>query len=382
MYKDNSSNEMKFTSDKKLFHTVENGYLIAKLLLVVFVISVVTAAVIYYKGIDKKDISSDPSILTSHTRLISVNSDYRAAEELRSKGSHIEALNFYEKAKIQSHSNDLGQIEFKLGSSLIASGDITGGVSYLKNVASNNNYNGFVRAYSINEIASAYFREFNPEFTREIFKDEPYKSMYIEGDVKASYNNLYKYSVSIQSTAQAELRIARYLVESLSVDNSIDLVEKSNIVNEITKHIESANEDLLRIVSYDKNSADVTYFLMGQVTSMLHRLGIRVGVTPEFAFENALVYAKERPDQLNYVPSISYSYAVHLAHLSDYDRHEKIKQLMNDVYDYPNFNRSTLYKRFQQQKDDLDSLDYKNAFLVSQIDPQFKHFLIGIGWSI
>jgi hypothetical protein len=398
MSKENYQNKVKFMSKKKLSHNVEGGYLsTVKILLIIVPVTIVFVALVavyYQRNIDNERVlnelsnSSDNESLSnndnlsSHARLISVNSDYKAAEEFRAKGNHVEALKFYEKAKAQSSSSDLGQIEFKFGTSLIASGDIVGGISHLKGVASDNNFNKFVRAYAVYDIASVYCSGFNPDLKDEIFNDETYKPLYVEGDLRASCANLFKYSVYIQSTAQAELRIARYLAEDLLVRDPADLVEKSDVVNEITERIDSANIDLSRIVSHDKNSADLTYFLLGQVTSMLHRAGVTVSVTPESAFENALVYAKERNDSLNYLPPISYAYAIHLAAISADENREKIRELMRDVYNYPNFNKSSLYKKLQQQKDDFSSLDYKNALLISQIDPQFKNFLIGLGWSI
>lgn len=319
---------------------------------------------------------------TSHERLVTSNEEYRTAEEFRSAGNHAEAVAYYEEAMSKSNSADAGQIDYKIGSSLLADGKISSGVSHLKEVASNTNYNGYVRAYAINEMATFYFHDFNEEITSEIFKDAPYSSMFISNNIKASYNNLYKYSVSIQPTAQAELRIARYLAEELISNNDTASIDREKTVLEIRDRIVSANKDLERIVSKDRNSASVTFFLLGQVLSMLERLGASAGISPESAFDSALTYANEKKDPLNYIPPISYSYAIHLATVSQNKDAEKILRLMKNVYEYPQFNKSSLYKRLLQYKDSPNSIDYQNAVAISKMDTGFKNFLVSIGWKL
>lgn len=319
---------------------------------------------------------------TSHERLVTSSEEYKTAEEFRSAGNHAEAVAYYEEAMSKSNSADAGQIDYKIGSSLLADGKIGSGVSHLKEVASNTNYNGYVRAYAINEMATFYFHDFNEEITSEIFKDAPYSSMFISNNIKASYNNLYKYSVSIQPTAQAELRIARYLAEELISNNDTASIDREKTVLEIRDRIVSANKDLERIVNKDRNSASVTFFLLGQVLSMLERLGASAGISPESAFDSALTYANEKKDPLNYIPPISYSYAIHLATVSQNKDAEKILRLMKNVYEYPQFNKSSLYKRLLQYKDSPNSIDYQNAVAISKIDTGFKNFLVSIGWKL
>lgn len=315
---------------------------------------------------------------SSKQRLLRENSDYRNADDLFKKGMYNEALTKYREAMDSADSIDVGQVDYKIGVSLLAQGKIKEGIEELKRIAANEKYNSYVRAYAIHAMGNKFYESYDKNVTNEIFSTEPYSSMKISGDVAKTYRKLFEYSSSIQPIALSELRIARWYAEQIASNtlNAKDVADYTKIINE---SLDRASKDLPRIQDYDKESMLNVLFLKASILSSLSIANIETE-SVDTAFNNA-IQESIRVSDTNSKISITFNYALYLSKKFGESKKVEIDNLLSGMINDPIFSKTPFNKILINEKS-TKTIAHSNILLCAKFSKTFNDYLIKLGWKI
>jgi tetratricopeptide (TPR) repeat protein len=318
---------------------------------------------------------------SSKQRLLRDNINYKEADDLFKKGMYNEALTKYQEAMDSADSIDIGQIDYKIGVSLLAQGKIKEGISELKRIAANEKYNSYVRAYAVHAMGNKFYESYDKNVTNEIFSTEPYSSMKVDGDVQQTYRKLFEYSSSMQPVALSELRIARWYAEqiasnALSNKKDINVENYTKLVNE---SLDRANKDLPRIQDYDKESMLNVLFLKASILSSLSIANIETE-SVDIAFNNAIQEATRVTD-INSKMSITFNYALYLSKKFGESKKTEINNLLSSMINDPNFSKTPFNKILINERA-TKTIAHSNIILCAKFSKTFSDYLIKLGWKI
>lgn len=323
---------------------------------------------------------------TTYTTLLDTNEEFATGEAyLRSEDYENASAHFQLAMNNAKTPNEQGQIKYKIALSYIESNKPVEAVKLLKEIVRTSNYTDIIKAYSVQQLGHIVISYNTIEIRNEVFKDEPYKSFLKDADDSLARRRLFEYSSSFYPLGIPELRIANWyayhvleLVKSGKHDKeTLQNIEEMKII--IREKLINADKYLASI-SNDQNAVSYLpeiWYRKGTVLGNLYLSGDTSFGDPEEAFKKALQYSTII---VGMESSAKYSYAIFLAKAYGNKREQDIKALLNDFYVGNKYIKTPTTRMIKGEKDNL--LGNKNdIILLSEIDPNFKLFLINLGWE-
>ncbi len=312
------------------------------------------------------------------------NTAFADAEKLAINGNFSEAIPLYQTALQATHDDKQRlKITLILARAMVQTGDYAHAIPLLKQVItmSTDPVTARGRATAAEEIADLYSQR-DTAITNAIFSDQPFTALLVEGDAGLTLRQLHEYAVSIYPIATAELRVAKWYSAQLP-----NAGKKSVTINaaQVDQHVATIHS-LLGTADYDINfmQADGT---MGHDfrTAILLRAGIlgdlnRFGDTSienaEAQFLRAIdAFTKTGPGQDGIA---RYYYALFLAQTYGAEKKAQIQTILAPLStsEYAASPVITILKNARAV-----ASYRKFPKLIATIDPDFKAYLMSLGWT-
>jgi len=344
--------------------------------------------------INEKFISDRGSVL----RLINEANSYQDA--IKKTEKLLEAKEF-------TDSGQEASLKILLASSyinILNKEDFKKGTDILKELATNANYPAMWRAMALDRLASFVAYQ-GASFAKEnIFNDDYFSPMMKEGDLGVAIRRLDERSLSLFETVVPRYRISNWY--------ALRLIENEKLSGEDRKiYLQLAKDNLekgktLFDKDYPKNPWDderliMAYQLYGEAAAKLYLL-------KEFddsqkimdSFDAATkVYEKKydfkdwpvvkskiiSPVLRKQLPSLIFSYAASAAVVQNQANQDKIKPLMEILYnkewDEPSI--SNVFSFFRNEKNTVHDKQYHRLKIVAlaKADSRFADLLVSLGWN-
>jgi hypothetical protein len=327
---------------------------------------------------------------TSYEILMEENPSFRTAQELSRQGDRSAARTAYEEAlTVAQDPVQEGQIKIKIANlyqNAVENGEYRTAIPLLKEIILNESYPRITRAYALQQMTTLYFSYADPVITEEIFRDQPFASAYDPRDIDLSYHRLLLQASSLYPLALIELRIADRsayaLSDSLLGGQPETSAQLQNYRDDIAFRLANANRDIERI-KFDENEK-------GGLPAILQRKAIVVARLAaagedfgdwEQSFEDLLALHSLRGPQSGDGYAI-FHYARFLARIGGEARHDDVRALLAKLHgeNVAVYKGSKFEVYVRNEKDNV--LGVKSDFvLLASIDPDFKAYLKGLGWS-
>ena len=333
---------------------------------------------------------------TTYEKLLAENAAFAKADALYKAGQVTEAeaeLNTaFQSAKTPAEE---GQIQFKLAT--VIENDFKNpdqaltAIPLLKTIAADTSYPAIVRASAVQQMGAAFYDlGGDSRFTKEIFKDEPYKSLYVKNYTNLSYRKLFEYAAALYPLAYSELKIANWYANQISLSvPPVKGVAKVTLSSEqitayketIRQNIAAADQDIARIKDDPNQNAPVPLLLEeeGVVVGKMQILGDASFGDPEKFYAQALtLFDAAQPAGSD--GFVRFNYALYLAQRFGSSRAGDIVNLLAPFYTTSVYKGSSAQNQFISERNNI--LGSKPAFVtLASIDPNFKSFLISLGWK-
>ena len=319
-----------------------------------------------------------------YTSLAKGNSTFVQADYLRSTGDFAGAINLYQKALANiSDPSQEAIVLLRMGRAYAAQGNYALSIQTFKGVVTNQaRYPALYRAYAAESMGDEYFQySGNSAITAEIFKDEPFKSMYVQGDDFLSYRHLYEYTVSIYPMAIAELNIANWYAVSIDTMSPADQkgATSTAYMAVIKQTFDAANKDAPRLLdNVLPTEALRSAIIRATVLGKLSIAGNESLGEPENAFKYAISQYQATKNADN-DGRVRLQYAIFLDRKYGASRAKDIQNILAPIYTEP---------RSKQRSINIDSfltsglqgVRRQQYIALSAVDPNFKALLITLGW--
>lgn len=330
------------------------------------------------------------SVSNTPTSVLQIqNKNYAEAVSYEKEKKYDLALLSYQKAlpdaqdKIQST-----QIQLKIAIMNEWLGNYIEAIAQLKTIATDTTNYAIARAYAVQEIGFMNIYtvgDIHQIVFTETFKDMPYSSFKEGTNLNITYTKLFEYAASIYPLGYSESYIAYgYSGEILNtLRRATTTPQAIEYISLIKKALQSADIDIkrMRAVPGEEGIIPVALAWQGVALSRLASVGAADPQQAEPYFKEAIIHGTtvgDRPGNFN-----AFNYAAFLVYHYGDTRAEDIKNLLspfrvgNDAQIYPqivNFYRTA-------RTDKALSGDKKQIVLMSQIDSDFKKYLISLGWQ-
>lgn len=331
---------------------------------------------------------------TVYSVLIIENQAFAEGNSLLRAGKPDLAIPKFEEAlRYSQDPTQEGQIKIKLALAIEMTGDYGNpqkSVPLLKEIAANPAYTNITRAYAVQEMAQIFYTYVDKRISAEIFKDEPYKSLWVQGAINLSYRHLYERASSFYPLALSELRIADwYATQVVDLhEKAIGGVEDTTVNARIAQYkdvvrqkIASAERDLERIKGNSNESpqAKVALFREGIIIAKMQLTGDESFGDMEMTFKRALdVYAAlGTPQEDGYV---RYYYAQYLARLYGPSREDDVRGILSKFYTTDLYQGALATIFFKNERNNIVGAK-KQLVLLASLDPKFKDYLLSLGWK-
>jgi tetratricopeptide (TPR) repeat protein len=317
------------------------------------------------------------------------NKNYAEALSYEKEKKYSLALLAYQKAlpeakdKIQS-----AQIQLKVAIMNEWLGNYGEAITQLKAIAADTTNYAIARAYAVQEIGfmNIYTTgEIHQLVFVETFKDAPYSSFKESENLNMTYTKLFEYATNIYPLGYSESYVAYgYSGEILnSLHRATTTSEAIEYISLTKQALQAADMDIkrMRAVPGEQGIVPVALAWQGVALSRLASVGVVDPKQAEPYFKESVTYGAalgDRPGNFN-----AFNYAAFLVYHYGNARVEDIKNLLlpfrvnNDTQIYPQV--TNFYKTVRADKS-LQG-DKKQIISMAQIDPNFKEYLISLGWK-
>ncbi len=319
-----------------------------------------------------------------YNSLLNKNESFAYAEGLLKSQRYDEAAEYFKLAlkKAEGYKEE-GQLKYKIAMSYSYGSNPVAGIALFKEVAANENYTPTIRAYAVQNIGNLLYSYNTPEVKTEVFKDEPYKSFWLEDDYSLSRRKVFDYASSLYPLGIPELRIAKWYSEEIlrlqklaGAENEQKIVEMKSIIGQKLINTNKYLLDIARDEQARGYTAEVLY-RKGNVLGDLLLSGDTTFADPEEAYKQALsiVTIKASPEA-----AAKLRYAVFLTRMYGGERVEDVKKLLSDFYVGTKYASTNTVRSIRNEKDgDLGNKD--DYLLLASIDTRFAQFLRTLGWN-
>ena len=269
-------------------------------------------------------------------------------------------------------------IKYKIAYATDLAGNNARAIELFKEVAADTEYPQMMRAYAVKYMISMLQRHGNPRIRRDIFKDEPYKSMAAAPEQphasSLSVRHVSEYAVSLYPLAVPTLNIAIWYANDLRERKSTSTPEARADWDEIQKQLQAAEADLARTKGDESNQFTVAegYEKKAELLGKLAFVGLSSQAEAETAFQTAFDFLRQLGINEK---ELLYKYAIYLSYFTPPDI-AKIKKTLAPYSDVP-ANKAYLFtterNNLTGQKADLARL--------ARLDSEFKKVLAARGWT-
>jgi tetratricopeptide (TPR) repeat protein len=314
-----------------------------------------------------------------------VNQDFNSGKEFQKEGDYQEALTSFQSALPQAQdSTQKAQIEFDIAYMTELSGNHLGSIALFKQIVANTSYDPIVRAYSVQELGIIYSSYADTSaIAAEIYKDAPYNSFLVDGDLSTAYRKLYEYSDSIYPLGGSEAHVAQlYSADILTrLQGATTTPEGAAEVSLVQQSLQKANADIGRMENDISESATIpdTYMREAIAYANLAAVGATDPSQAEIFFQKALTTNTAIDNPVNF---INFYYAGFLATQFGSARASDIQTLLSV---YSTKNAANLYQNvptiFTAARSDPSLVSIKSSLvLLGEMDSGFKTYLLSLGW--
>jgi hypothetical protein len=312
--------------------------------------------------------------------LSETNTSFAQAEQLAAQDRYSDALTLYREA-LQSTRDDEQRLQIRLleARTLVLMGSYMEAVPILKEIAGTQSElsTSRARALAFAEIAAIYSFG-RVQVNREIFKDEPFKSLWVANDIDLTLRRLYEYAASIHPIAIAQLRVAQSYAAELSLEgDTLSDLEVQTKIAAIQGLLSSADQDIEYLRGQSAMTKDLHTALLARAKLIgdvqIH--GVSLGDADE-AFATAIAaYASEGPGHDGVA---RYYYAIFLAQAFGESRASDIQEILAPLSTAA-YAQSSVTNTLKTAR--TNGFFRQFPVLLSSIDPEFKAYLVTLGWT-
>lgn len=322
--------------------------------------------------------------------LITQNEDYATAIAYEKSSKYDLALLSYQKAlSVATDQTQAAQIRVKIAFMTERLGNYKDAIAEFKKIAADPSNYAIARAISVQEIGAMYnvYTDVNNRqiILAETFKDSPYDSFKRDTNLNMMYTKLFEYAASLYPLGYSEAFVAYgYAAEiGTALHEATTTPQGMAYISLIRQSVQAADVDIQRMKSIPGEAVLVPTALIRQgiTQALLVAVGAADPQQAELYFKSGVAYDTvlgNKPGNLN-----TYVYAGFLAHQYGNKRSEDIKTLLrpfrigNDAQVYPNV--VDFYKIVRT--DATLTRDKQRLVQLGRIDPDFKAYLIALGWK-
>ncbi len=254
------------------------------------------------------------------------------------------------------------------GQALIDRGEITEGVSILKQVADDSSYPARDRARALEKIAWHYHKTRDSRIAPILFVGMPYEQFYREAkNEREAYNHVFEYAASLYPLPISSYRTAQMYAEGMLHN---DLPPDVRIEHEKRIHdaVSRAEEELsANPHAYPRYSMRLR---RAELAATLYRAGYR-DENPEHLYQYILAASSQNKDLQGFVVL---HYASFLANTAPDTRREDIITLLSRFYGSDEFVHTNIFGFFRNIRDVYKDTN-PGLIHLAGLDPAFKTFL-------
>jgi tetratricopeptide (TPR) repeat protein len=330
-------------------------------------------------------VSNTPAVL-----LEKQNQEYALAKSYQKSGDYASALQSYQKALTESQDAlQRTQIAFNIAYANELLGKYAEAIAQFKAIAADTSNYAIARAASVQAIGLMYYTYSGSAtlqtIASETFKDPPYDSFQDGNSLNMAYTKLFEYAASIYPLAGSEVRIAYGYTNELldTLKSATTTPQGKEYLALITQSLQATDRDLMRMRDVPEERTLIPEILVreGKTLDRLATLGVVDPQQAEPYFKRGMQYAAS----LDLKPGSFYAlnYALFLADRYGSARSADIKNLL---VPFRVGNEAAIYSivvDFYKNIRLAPSSDKnrKLIILLGQIDPDFKVYLISLGWE-
>ncbi|TSC63274.1 MAG: hypothetical protein Athens041674_270, partial [Parcubacteria group bacterium Athens0416_74] len=282
----------------------------------------------------------------------------------------------------------------------------TGAIRELKKIVADPSANEVFRSYAVMRMGSIFYvygyGQYAGPIVEETFKGEPYASFRKDGDIYLAYRRLFEYSSSFYPVALSELRIADWYANDIRSKAASSTKAAGPTYDELRPELEivlkklaSAARDAKR-VEKDPNEMGLLpdiYVRQGEIIAKLAFLARaagepvltqvgKQGITFEIAeksYKQALFLRSTQGAEKGLDGMERFMYASYLQRYFP-ERESDIKEIIAPFYK-TNVYQTAPVSIFLRAQSNADTWMNKSLVGMAAIDPQFKGFLMSMGWT-
>ena len=314
---------------------------------------------------------------SAHNRLKSENVAYAQANQLRVTGKYADAAVAYRSALVGvTDVAENAEIKFWLAYSDAASGNYVDAIATYKELAAaSTTLSRVTRAHAVQNLAHMFYRFGDPVITREIFKDEPYRSLWVPNRVSLSYRHVFDYAASLHPLALSETYSADWYADRL-LAGTTTRPEYKVIIREKLELAEK-NMASVRDDPTQRNTFLNAFEKRAEVLGKMRRIGDTSFADPDEAFKELLKYA-ETYRLSDGTPRLQYAY--YLSNMYGKERAAEVQSVLAPIIADPD-GHGVVVAHLLRAGPSRSSIVNQNVTLLASIDPAFRKTLLSFGWT-
>jgi tetratricopeptide (TPR) repeat protein len=317
------------------------------------------------------------------------NSAFAQALQLESQGMYTEAI-----AQLQSalHSTDdaiqTSDILSHLEQDYETTGQYANAIQTLQQIAGTSTYAPVTRAYAVEQMGLLYVRYPNASSTSDLFDQAPYENLYVTMNTNRTARNLFLYSTTIAPLPISEYYIAESYANSIfnqgllqQASSTAQKAKLATLEQELVSSFRDGDTALAAITAKPPTSV---YLLNAQamravVLGSLQQVGNTSFGDATQAFQSVLTaYDSQNAGNDG---SVRLQYAYFLANTYGTSRASDIRSVLAPIYQGQSRGGPITQNVLKGYIGAPATPTKTSLVLLSTIDPDFKTFLISLGWT-
>lgn len=324
------------------------------------------------------------------------NPSYVAAIAAMQQSQYQTAYNLFTEALSKTSTDEeRGQLEYNQALALLANSQPLKAVPVLKGIADNESYSRLLRSYALERIVSLYITYRYKGISDALFSTEPYKN-FITSNPLLSYRKVAEYAAdSLYPIAEAELDVAAWYANdayaAYTGTASTSVAAKARITTDAQSallRLSLAQKDIPRIASDPVWAAGLpeTYFHLADTAATLRAVGIPESEAgnPEKLYQQGFAALNTNAGfsgfTLLYQAIGYYDYAAYLARTYGVSRASDIKSLLAHFYTSTTYQIPPITNFFASAAVRTNNT-HATLVKLAGIDPDFKKYLVSLGWK-
>jgi len=316
------------------------------------------------------------------------NKDYATAIAYEKIQQYGLALLSYEKALVEARDQvQKTQILIKIALMTERSGDYIGAIVKFKTIAADTSNYAMARAYAVQEMGlmNLYIKNSRQVIFTETFKDSPYDSLKTDGNLNLTYTKLFEYAAKLYPLGYSEAYVAYGYADEIvnTLLGATTTTQGVEYLSFIKKSMDAADADILRMKAVPGEATLVPEALVrqGRALGLLASVGSADSEQAESYFKEGLAYDALRGNKAGSFNT--FHYAAFLVDQYGSTRSDDIKKLLSP---FRVSNTTAVYSNiidfYRKARTDITLIKNKKQLVImSQIDPDFKTYLLSLDWT-